>query len=69
MSAVSSRPSASRRPGARTGLPWWALTLAVVSFVALLVVMTAPPQAHAASASQSLAPVLAFLARLVGIGG
>ncbi|MFD7669084.1 hypothetical protein [Streptomyces sp. NPDC059788] len=68
MSAVSSRPSVPRRPGARTGLPWWALTLAVVSFVTLLVVMTAPSPAHAAGASPSLAPVLEFLARLVGIG-
>ncbi|MEU7198776.1 hypothetical protein [Streptomyces sp. NPDC045470] len=69
MSAVSSRPSVSRRPGARTGLSWWAVALAVVSFVALLGVMTAPSTAHAVSASQSLAPVLEFLARLVGIGG
>ncbi|GCD38662.1 hypothetical protein OEIGOIKO_06478 [Streptomyces chrestomyceticus JCM 4735] len=69
MSAVSSRPSAPRRPGTRTGLSWWAVALAVVSFGALLAVMTAPSTAHAVSAPQSLAPVLEFLARLVGIAG
>ncbi|MFH8349313.1 hypothetical protein [Streptomyces sp. NPDC018045] len=69
MSAVSSRPSAPRGPGVRTGPPWWAVTLAVVSFVVLLAVMTAPSPAHAVSASQGLAPVLEFLARLVGLGG
>ncbi|MFH8406398.1 hypothetical protein ACH4FX_16655 [Streptomyces sp. NPDC018019] len=68
MSAASSRPSVPRSPGARTGLPWWAVALAVVSFVTLLTVMAAPSTAHAVSASQSLAPVLEFLARLVGIG-
>ncbi|MEU6965372.1 hypothetical protein [Streptomyces chrestomyceticus] len=48
------------------------MVLAVVSFVALLAVMTAPSTAHAVSAPQSLAPVLEFLARLarlVGIAG
>ncbi|MEV5599329.1 hypothetical protein [Streptomyces sp. NPDC052496] len=69
MSAVSSRPSVSRGPGTRTGLPWWAVALAVVAFVALLVVMTAPSPAHAVSASQGVAPVLEFLARLFGIAG
>ncbi|MFH8751232.1 hypothetical protein ACH4GK_40730 [Streptomyces rimosus] len=69
MSAVSSRPSVPRSPGARTGLPWWAVALAVVSFVTLLIVMTAPSPAHAVSASQGLAPLLEFLARVVGIGG
>ncbi|MFH9422443.1 hypothetical protein [Streptomyces sp. NPDC017529] len=67
MSAASSRPSVPRGRGVRTGLPWWALALAVVSFVTLLCVMAAPSSAHAVSPSQSLAPVLEFLARIAGI--
>ncbi|MEU6332556.1 hypothetical protein ABZ851_35720 [Streptomyces sp. NPDC047049] len=67
MSAASRRPAAAeaRRPRRRMCLPWWALALPVISFVALLAVVTAPAEARAASAPQGLVALLELLARIV----
>ncbi|WP_329277326.1 hypothetical protein [Streptomyces sp. NBC_00691] len=40
------RPGAS---GADTRLPWWALALPAIAFVALLLLMSGPGEAHAAA--------------------
>ncbi|WP_418956292.1 hypothetical protein [Streptomyces tritici] len=44
-------PIRSRTPatGVDTRLPWWALALPVAAFVALLLLITDPGQAHAAA--------------------
>ncbi|MFJ9855567.1 hypothetical protein [Streptomyces sp. NPDC101150] len=69
MSAASCRPSVPKATGLRRRLPWWALGLPVVSFVALLALISAPSAAHAADVSPSgLAALLDILARLVGVG-
>ncbi|QHC21854.1 hypothetical protein [Streptomyces sp. GS7] len=71
MSAAFHRPSAAKAPGLWEALPWWALALPVVSFIALLVLVANPGEASAAGAGsvpQGLAPLLDFLARVVGIG-
>ncbi|MFI9049998.1 hypothetical protein [Streptomyces sp. NPDC053427] len=69
MSAAFRRPSARQAPRLRRRLPWWALALPVISFVALLALISAPSPAHAAEAAPSvLAPLLDILARLVGVG-
>ncbi|MDT0459882.1 hypothetical protein RM550_29875 [Streptomyces sp. DSM 41527] len=67
MSAASSRPAAAkaRRPRLRMRLPWWALALPVISFTALLTVVTSPAEARAASAPQGLVALLELLARIV----
>lgn len=66
MSAAFSRLSAPKPRSPRSRLPWWALALPVASFVVLLALISSPAQATAASASQGLAPLLEFLARIVG---
>ncbi|MEV0370957.1 hypothetical protein AB0I10_14165 [Streptomyces sp. NPDC050636] len=68
MSAAFSRLSAPKPRSLRSRLPWWALALPVVSFVVLLALISSPAEASAASASQRLAPLLEFLARIVGAG-
>ncbi|MFF4700657.1 hypothetical protein [Streptomyces chattanoogensis] len=71
-------PAASRRPppaasapgasGLRMRLPWWALVLPVLSFAALLALISGSSEASAAEAFRS-GPValLEILARLVGL--
>ncbi|MCZ1010638.1 hypothetical protein [Streptomyces lydicus] len=67
MSAVPSRPAAAeaRSHPLRMRLPWWALALPVISFTALLIVVTGPAEARAASAPQGLVALLELLARIV----
>ncbi|MEV0599043.1 hypothetical protein AB0I82_07095 [Streptomyces sp. NPDC050315] len=66
MSAAQTRHTeGSARP---VRLPWWAVALAVVSFVALLFVMTPAAEAEAAGAPPAMTSVVHFLARLVGAG-
>ncbi|MER7397950.1 hypothetical protein ABT381_20885 [Streptomyces sp. NPDC000151] len=66
MSAAHTRHT---KAGARpVRLPWWAVALAVVSFVALLSVMTSAAKADAAGVPPSLAPLVDLLARLLGAG-
>ncbi|AJC59269.1 MULTISPECIES: hypothetical protein [Streptomyces] len=72
MSAAFSRSSAAKAPRLRKALPWWGLALPVVSFIALLVLVASPGEAGAAGAeraTQSLAPLLEFLARMLRLGG
>ncbi|MFC6064440.1 hypothetical protein [Streptomyces ochraceiscleroticus] len=66
MSAAHTRPDGN---GARpVRLPWWAVALAVVSFVVLLFVITPAAEAEAAGVPPALASVVHFLARLLGAG-
>ncbi|MFI0709054.1 hypothetical protein ACH4SK_00115 [Streptomyces inhibens] len=71
MSAVFSRSPAAKAHRLRKRLPWWALALPVVSFIALLVLVASPSAASAASAAsapQGLAALLEFLAGLLRTG-
>ncbi|MFI8206335.1 hypothetical protein [Streptomyces sp. NPDC085937] len=42
-----SRPVPAPRAGAATRLPWWALALPALAFVALLTLVLNPSEAHA----------------------
>ncbi|MFD8547013.1 hypothetical protein [Streptomyces sp. NPDC059649] len=57
-----------RARGLWTRLPWWALALPVVSFVALLVLVASPARASAASAPQGFAVLLEYLVAILRIG-
>ncbi|WP_324604612.1 hypothetical protein [Streptomyces sp. NRRL S-337] len=57
-----------RTRGLRARLPWWALALPVVSFMALLAVVASPARASAASAPQGFAVLLQYLAGILRIG-
>lgn len=48
------RPPRGPAAGSPARLPWWAVVLPVLAFAALLLVMTDPEQAHAASADPGL---------------
>ncbi|MYT29179.1 MULTISPECIES: hypothetical protein [unclassified Streptomyces] len=72
MSVAFSRPSAARAPCLQKALPWWGLALPVLSFIALLVLVAGPGEASAAGAAratQSLAPLLELLARVLRLAG
>ncbi|MER6049131.1 hypothetical protein K2224_24925 [Streptomyces sp. BHT-5-2] len=72
MSTVFGRPSAAKAPRLRKALPWWGLALPVVSFIALLVLVAGSGEASAAGAeraTESLAPLLEFLARVLRLAG
>ncbi|WP_420707117.1 hypothetical protein [Streptomyces sp. NRRL S-1448] len=56
-----------RTRGLRARLPWWALALPVVSFMALLAVVASPARASAASAPQGFAVLLEYLAGILRI--
>lgn len=47
-------------------LPWWALALPALAFVALLVLMADPPEAHAAAGRPALAYLLEQARHLTG---
>lgn len=69
MSAAFSRsPAAAKARRLRMRLPWWALTLPVASFIALLALVASSSEASAASAPQGPAALLEVLARIVRIG-
>ncbi|MGX1854174.1 hypothetical protein [Streptomyces sp. NPDC055299] len=67
-------PAAFRRSPAagtlrlRPRLPWWALALPVVCFVALLALVAGSSRASAADVPQGLAALLEILARIVRSG-
>ncbi|MEW1659629.1 hypothetical protein [Streptomyces sp. NPDC093707] len=72
MSTALSHPSAAKASRLRKALPWWGLVLPVLSFTALMLLVANPGEAGAADAaraSQSLAPLLEFLARVLRLGG
>ncbi|MER7518894.1 hypothetical protein [Streptomyces sp. NPDC126499] len=45
--------------GVDTRLPWWALALPVLAFVALFLLITGPGDAHAAGADPGIGGILA----------
>ncbi|KIZ17945.1 hypothetical protein [Streptomyces natalensis] len=68
MSTALRSRSAAEAPGLRRRLPWWAPALPVLSFVALLALISSPSPASAADAFRSApAALLGILARLVGV--
>ena len=59
------RPRAATRGGVDIRLPWWALALPVIAFVALLLLMLNPPEAQAACGSPAIAELLTRLEQLI----
>ncbi|NEB93801.1 hypothetical protein [Streptomyces bauhiniae] len=51
--------------GAGARLPWWALALPILAFVALLLLIMNPADAHAASGDPALAHILERARQLV----
>ncbi|CAL9397715.1 hypothetical protein C1708_25480 [Streptomyces sp. DH-12] len=49
-----SRPAQAPRAGAATRLPWWALALPALAFVALLALVLDPADAHATAGEPAL---------------
>ncbi|MBT3165168.1 hypothetical protein HTV80_18940 [Streptomyces sp. Vc74B-19] len=49
-----SRPVPAPRAGAATRLPWWALALPALAFVALLTLVLNPAEAHATAGDPAL---------------
>ncbi|MGV9790314.1 hypothetical protein [Streptomyces sp. NPDC003435] len=58
------RPHPAGAAAAR--LPWWALALPILAFVALLLLIMNPSDAHAASGDPALAHILERARQLVG---
>ncbi|MER6327343.1 hypothetical protein [Streptomyces coelicoflavus] len=59
MSATThTRPPQATRGGADTRLPWWALALPVLAFVALLLLILNPADAHAAAEQPAITHLL-----------
>ncbi|MGW2954566.1 hypothetical protein [Streptomyces eurythermus] len=60
-----SRPHPATSGGAGTRLPWWALALPVLAFVALLALILNPSDAHAAGGEPAIARLLERVQQLV----
>ncbi|GHH25073.1 hypothetical protein [Streptomyces rubradiris] len=60
-----SRPHPATTGGAGTRLPWWALALPVLAFLALLALILNPSDAQAAGGDQALARLLERVQQLV----
>ncbi|MER6675669.1 hypothetical protein [Streptomyces sp. NPDC000983] len=58
-------PHPAHRGGVDTRLPWWALALPVLAFVALLVVVLDPAEAHAATADPAITRLLEHVQHLM----
>ncbi|GAA2236455.1 hypothetical protein GCM10010232_24030 [Streptomyces amakusaensis] len=56
---------AEGRAGAGIRLPWWALTLPVLAFAALLVLISDPAQAREAGAEPAIGVFLEYLTLLL----
>ncbi|GAA2454988.1 hypothetical protein ACIBAI_10585 [Streptomyces sp. NPDC051041] len=52
------RPHPATRAGADIRLPWWALALPVLAFIALLTLILDPSDAHAATGDPALSQLL-----------
>ncbi|MEU0842161.1 hypothetical protein ABZ370_22180 [Streptomyces sp. NPDC005962] len=63
------RPAAPAAGGMDVRLPWWALALPVLAFVTLLLVLTGPSDAHAASGPGALSQFLELLWQTLGRQG
>ncbi|MEV6884799.1 hypothetical protein [Streptomyces sp. NPDC051135] len=58
------RPSQATRGGVDIRLPWWALALPVLAFVALLLLLLNPADAHAAAEQPAIAQLLERMEQL-----
>lgn len=58
------RPPQATRGGVDIRLPWWALALPVLAFVALLLLILNPADAHAAADQPAISRLLEWLERL-----
>ncbi|MFD4260644.1 hypothetical protein ACFWR9_24250 [Streptomyces sp. NPDC058534] len=58
------RPPRATRGGVDIRLPWWALALPVLAFVALLLLLLNPADAHAATEQPAIAHLLERLLQL-----
>ncbi|MER7055843.1 MULTISPECIES: hypothetical protein [unclassified Streptomyces] len=52
------RPPQATRGGVEIRLPWWALALPVLAFVALLLLILNPAEAHATAGEPGIAHLL-----------
>ncbi|NGO47102.1 hypothetical protein [Streptomyces ureilyticus] len=52
------RPSSATRGGVEVRLPWWALALPALAFVALLLLILNPADAHAASSDPAVGELI-----------
>ncbi|GAA3960470.1 hypothetical protein GCM10022384_11390 [Streptomyces marokkonensis] len=52
------RPPRTTRGGVEIRLPWWALALPVLAFVALLLLILNPAEAHATAGEPAIAHLL-----------
>lgn len=59
------RPLPASRGGADSRLPWWALALPTVLFVALLTLVLHPSDAQAAAGDPAIARLLEHLRQLI----
>ncbi|MEV7091097.1 hypothetical protein AB0O07_35430 [Streptomyces sp. NPDC093085] len=60
-SALSSRSAPYASAGGDLRLPWWAVALPVIAFVALFLLVAEPGQAHAASTEPAVGRILGQL--------
>ncbi|MFG3246095.1 hypothetical protein [Streptomyces sp. NPDC048187] len=58
------RPPQATRGGVDIRLPWWALALPVLAFVALLLLLLNPTDAHAAAEQPAIAQLLERMEQL-----
>ncbi|TDT25854.1 hypothetical protein EV562_11718 [Streptomyces sp. BK208] len=58
------RPPQATRGGVDIRLPWWALALPVFAFVALLLLLLNPADAHAAAEQPAIAQLLERMEQL-----
>ncbi|MDT0610597.1 hypothetical protein [Streptomyces lancefieldiae] len=59
------RPLQAPRGGVDTRLPWWALALPALAFVALLLLILNPADAHAAADDPAITHLLEWLQQLI----
>ncbi|KES04443.1 hypothetical protein BU52_24855 [Streptomyces toyocaensis] len=60
------RPRPAPRGGADTRLPWWAVALPTLAFVALLTLVLNPSDAHAAAGEPGIAHLVERAQQLMG---
>ncbi|MFC8087513.1 hypothetical protein [Streptomyces sp. NPDC057340] len=61
---IHTRPPQATRGGVDIRLPWWALALPVLAFVALLLLILNPADAHAAAEQPAISHLLERLEQL-----
>ncbi|MFC4467830.1 hypothetical protein ACFPH6_25430 [Streptomyces xiangluensis] len=55
---TQTRPSSATRGGVEVRLPWWALALPALAFVALLLLILNPADAHASSGDPAVGELI-----------